>query len=47
MLTTSLTTGKASATVKPTRTTTYQWRHQLDASIQATRSPKTTVTVTR
>lgn len=47
MPTTSLTTGKASATVKPTRTTTYQWRHQLDASIQATRSPKTTVTVTR
>jgi hypothetical protein len=45
-LTTSLTTGKASATLKPTKTTTYQWRHSLDASIQATSSPKKTVSVT-
>jgi hypothetical protein len=46
MLTTNLTTGRASATVKPTKTTTYYWHHALDASIQATSSPKKTVTVT-
>lgn len=38
--------GHASATVKPTATTSYQWRHPLDAAIQATVSPVKIVHVT-
>ena len=46
ILTTNINTAKASATLKPTKTTTYYWHHPLDASIQATSSPKKTITVT-
>ena len=38
--------GHASATVKPSATTSYQWRHPLDAAIQATVSPVKVVHVT-
>jgi hypothetical protein len=51
MLTTVVTAGPsfghASATVKPAVTTSYQWRHPLDAAIQATSSPVKVVHVTQ
>jgi hypothetical protein len=38
--------GAAFATVRPTKTTTYQWRHAKDAHVQATHSPNKIVQVT-
>jgi hypothetical protein len=39
-------TGGGSATLKPAKTTTYQWRFAGDGNIQSTRSPTKTVRVT-
>jgi hypothetical protein len=39
--------GAAFATLKPTKTTTYQWRHAKDAHVQATHSLNKIVHVTR
>jgi len=39
--------GAASARVRPAKTTTYQWRHAVDAHVQATTSWKQTVQVTQ